>query len=125
MYQFCPNVRMSEEFSHVSWLFKRFGPVRWSILVTDRFLTDRAWISNLYAGADLKWKWAFEVAHFKSAPAKNTAYYQKALCHTLTLPAMCILLHTTAETLRSVVSHANIYIAEKKKKNFSSVAFST
>ena len=62
MYQFCPDVRMSEEFSHVSWLFKRFGPVRWNILALR---TDRAWISNL----------------------KNTAYYQKALCHTLTLPA--------------------------------------
>ena len=32
MYQFCPDVRMSEEFSHVSWLFKRFGPAWWNIM---------------------------------------------------------------------------------------------
>ena len=37
---------MSEEFSHVSWLFKRFGPAWWNILVehsgvTDSFFLDR------------------------------------------------------------------------------------
>ena len=32
MYHICPYVRMSEEFSHVSWHFKRCGPAWWNIL---------------------------------------------------------------------------------------------